>query len=394
MYYDEPLLINAELRRISLDMIFKITKLALICSISAFVAVVLVDPGDHMLYLKLPLLLISLSIWAIRVAFGMVDPGGPKIWATVLLFAVILPGMASVVSLLGNTLPVGDVRFQLMKEGSVILLLLALSSEGIDLTRHIIRWSLAIALFTIFLAVLSLTAPLVFVVVGNYIMEKGNAFIGPRNLIGLGIGSFYYKSVGILVFPVAYYLQNALDRPRNIISILQLLVFITAILCTDSRAAVLGAFIVFAVLVFLKLRQAIGIEVALSILFIVLALPAGYFATFLQSSESSNEVKIGHIHSYAAEYENHPTYLIWSNCFYLSGLRIIAGKQRQLVLGRILFRLPIRSLNRSLINMLDGIHGCQLDMGSCLNKQKQSKCGGVGEALKWTVERVTASCKA
>lgn len=291
-------------------MVARISRIALITSLSAFVAVILVDPGDRMLHLKLPLLIISLSIWAFRVAFGLVDPGGHILWALVLLFALILPGLASITSLLSNTLPVGDPRFQLMKECTVILILLPLASENIDLTKYIVRWGLLIAVMTLALAVLNFTMPLAFIAVRDYLLEKDNAFIGPRNLVGMGIGSFYYKSVGVLVFPAAYYLTDILDRPKKSLSILLFMVVIAAILCTDSRAAVLGVSIVISSLVFRKLQTTIGPEAALSILLVTMVLSIGYFAKYLQSGESSNAAKIGHIRSYAVEYDTHPIYLL------------------------------------------------------------------------------------
>jgi hypothetical protein len=43
----------------------------------------------------------------------------------------------------------------------------------------------------------------------------------------------------------------------------------------------------------------------------MIALPAGYFASFFHPEESSNAAKLGHIHSYIENFSEHPIYLFW-----------------------------------------------------------------------------------
>ncbi len=271
----------------------------------------MVDPADNVLHLKLPLLALTLALWMVRVAFGVVKVGNPWILAGVLLFVLIIPGVATLIGILGNSLPPDGPDFQLMKEFSVLLLIPVISSERIDLTKHIIRWSFVVAIFTLALVALSIWAPTLFVVVRDFFVEKDNAFFRSRSLLGLGIGSFYYKTVGVLVFPMAYFLRNLLDQPGKAVSLFLTATFIAAMLCSDSRATAIAAFLVMLAFLFKKIRTRFGMVTAFSILFIIVLLPTTYFVSFFRSDESSNAAKLGHLRSYAVEFDVHPTYLLW-----------------------------------------------------------------------------------
>jgi hypothetical protein len=292
-------------------MLFKTSKLVLIVSLSAFVAVALIDPSDQMLHLKMPLFILSFGLWTARLVCGMVYTGNLKIWAVILLFAFVFPGVASVIALLGDTLPGDNTDFALLKSCFVILLIPIVASEGIYLTKHIVGWSFAVAAFTIVLAVLSFVAPLLFSLLCDIASTKEDVMFGSRNSLGLGIGTFYYKTVAVLLFPIAYYLQNLLNRPKKLISCTLMMIFLAAVLCSDSRAVTFGALIVVAALLFEKAKTTFGLSVALSTLFIVVVLPAGYVASFFNPSEASNTAKIGHTQSYAVLFDDHPTYLVW-----------------------------------------------------------------------------------
>ena len=292
-------------------MLFKTSKFALIVTLSSFVAAALFDPGDQILHLKVPLFLCALSLWAARVALGMVGPGNYKTWTAVLLFALVLPGIASIIGLLGDTLPTGEPRFAVLKGFSVLLLIPVLSSEKIDLTKHIIRWSFVVAVFTIALVVLSLKAPLIFAAAEVFFVEKDSVMINSRDVVGFGIGSFYYKTVAVVVLPIAYYFWNLLHRPRKVVSLVLTLIFLGAALCSGSRATALGAFVIVVAFVFQKLKARLGLRSALAALFIMVVLPAGYFASYFHPGESSNSIKLGHLHSYVVEFDENPTYLLW-----------------------------------------------------------------------------------
>ena len=293
-------------------MLTTFSKSALTVLVIAFAGVVLLDPGDNILHLKLPLLILVVSVWVVRVVCGVATPGSLRTCACVLFFALILPATASLISLMGDTLPVGEpLKFQLIKEFSVILIIPVVISEGIDLIIPILRWSIIIALLTLSLATLHLVAPPLFAVAQGLAVESGNAIIRNRAELGLGIGSFYYKTASVLVFPIAYHLRDLLNGQRTLRSTILMLLFIAAVLCTDSRAILIAVFIVAVWFATQKLKVTIGWTPALFALLVMVALPAGYFAAFFHPDELSNAAKLGHIRSYAALFNDHPTYLLW-----------------------------------------------------------------------------------
>lgn len=287
------------------------SKYALRVAVIAFAGVVLLDPGDDVLFIKLSLLIL-LSLWIVRIVSGLTSIGSLRVCTYVLLFALILPALASFVALMGDTLPIGEpLKFRMIKEFSMLLIIPVIVSERIDLIMPIVRWSILIAVLTLLLVVLSLAAPPIFLVAQGFAVESGVALIRDRAELGLGIGSFYYKTASVLVFPIAYHFRNLLNGERKLISVALLLIFIAAVLCTDSRALVIAVFLVAALFVTQKLRNTFGWTPALFVFFVILALPAGYFATFFHSDEISNAAKLGHIRSYAMLFNDHPTYLLW-----------------------------------------------------------------------------------
>jgi hypothetical protein len=292
-------------------MFFNISKSVLIVSLSFFVAVVLLDPSAKILHLKLPLFIFVFSVWAIRVACRMVNPGSLKTCAAILLFSFVIPGIATIVGLLGDTLPAGEFHFATLNSFALLLLIPIVSSEGIDLTKHIIRWSFIIAVLTIAMAVLSFVAPLFFSVVTEFTLAKENAFVSPRDMLGVGVGSYYYASAAVLVLPIAYYLRNLLDCRRKIISFLFFVLFSAAVLCSGSRATALGSFAVVIVLILQKIKTIIGPGTALLVLLVIVAFGGSYIFSYFDSKEESNAIKVGHARSYVEEFSAHPSYLIW-----------------------------------------------------------------------------------
>lgn len=292
-------------------MIATASKSVLKIAVIAFAGIVLLDPGDDIVFIKLSLLIL-LSIWVVRVLCGLAPPGSLKVCIYVLLFALILPGIASLVALMGDSLPVGEpLKFRMIKEFSMLLIIPVIVSEGIDLVVPILRWSILIAVITLLLVAVSLVSPPIFAVVKGFAVESGVALIRERSELGLGIGSFYYKTASVLVFPIAYHFRNLLNGQRPLRSTALLLMFIAAVLCTDSRALVIAVFIVAVFFITQKLRGAFGWTPALMVLFVMLALPAGYFAAFFHSNDLSNAAKLGHIRSYEELFNDHPTYLLW-----------------------------------------------------------------------------------
>ena len=142
-------------------------------------------------------------------------------------------------------------------------------------------------------------------------VASDNAFIRDRGVLGLGIGSFYYKTVSVLVFPIAYHIRQFITASGKVMSLFRLLFFAAAVLCSDSRATTIGIFLLLTFFVTQHLWSKFGAAPALLFLCILTALPAAYFVAFFQPGEISNAAKLGHIRSYGDLFNDHPTYLIW-----------------------------------------------------------------------------------
>jgi hypothetical protein len=256
----------------------------------------------------------------------LVKSGGYKTWASILLFAVVLPGIASTIGLLGDTLAIDGPDNHIIKSGIVLLLIPVIASEGIDLIKHVVRWSLVIAAFPLALALVLVFVPSLLPAVYTFTFEKGAMIAIPdHDTLGLGFQSFYYLTVAVLVFPIAYYLRNLLDHPKKLLNWIVMVMLLGSVLASGNRATVLGAFVVVAAIVFQKLRARFNLVVASTFLLVVAALSTGYVAAFFHPGESSNAAKLGHIRSYVAEFEDHPTYLLWGQgsdtVFYTQGFQ-------------------------------------------------------------------------
>jgi hypothetical protein len=90
-----------------------------------------------------------------------------------------------------------------------------------------------------------------------------------------------------------------------------MVIFLAALFFAGSRGVALSAFGVVAALVCLKLKTKFGPGVVLFTLLIIPVITGGYFATFFDPENLSNAAKLGHIHSYAVEFDDHPSYLLW-----------------------------------------------------------------------------------
>lgn len=280
--------------------------------LSMLVASILVDPSDTIFHLKLPLFTLVIAIWGFRALQRSSTFGSLRLWAIVVLFAFLLPSLASFIGFFDSTAFIGESHpFQILKSCSMLLLIPVLRSESIDMNRYIVKWSILVAVFTIGLAVLSVQNPLIFSNIKAFLLDKNEAFVGPRDLLGLGIGSFYYKTVALLVFPIVYFLRQLLDCPNKWASGTILSVFLASVLCSGSRATVLVCAGVVGIVIAGKVKKRFGTRTALFLLLSTAILSCSYFMSFFNVNESSNAAKIGHFWSYITEFGDHPRYLLW-----------------------------------------------------------------------------------
>jgi hypothetical protein len=287
------------------------TKSLLTFFLSAFVVVALVDPADQIFHLKMPLFLATVIIWMVRVLLGHVPLGDTKLWMGVLLFAGLIPGAASLVGLLGTSLPSGIASFATMKSFLVLLLIPVVVSERMDLAKILVRYSVLVVILTLAMVVANMVSPVLFDAIYAFSIAKENAMINPHDRLGIAMGSFYYKTVAVLMIPLAYHVRNFLGEGKKLVSLVLALVFITAIIFSGSRATVLAAVLVIALLGLTKIRRTQGWRLTAVALVATVALAAALFSAVFNPEEESNAVKLGHLQSYVDEFDRHPSYLLW-----------------------------------------------------------------------------------
>jgi len=156
---------------------------------------------------------------------------------------------------------------------------------------------------------MSLVVPELSAIVFNYGFGKEEVFT--HESLVMGIHSFYYKTVSILIFPLAYYLWNILNRPKKLISAILMLIFLSALFFAGSRGVALSTFGVVAATLCLKVKTIFGPGAVLFVLLIILVISGGLYTIFFNPDNLSNIAKLGHIHSYAMEFDDHPAYLLW-----------------------------------------------------------------------------------
>jgi hypothetical protein len=286
---------------------------AFTAALSAFVLIALVDPTDQITHLKMPLFVAVVGVWLFRVFTRRVHLGSPELWTGVLFFALVIPSYATFIGLSGATLPVTGPTFATMKSFMIIFLLPIVVSERAGLVRTVARYSSVVALLTLAMLVISIVAPIIFTAIYEFTLEKQNALVRPTDLFGVGIGSFYYKTVAVLVFPIAYHLEKLASGAKSIRQLPLLVMYCTAIFFSGSRASILAVALVFGCFAAVVLKRSLGLwsaPVLLAFAVIGVSLAAVAFGGFFDKNESSNAAKLGHIHSYIEEFDAHPHYLL------------------------------------------------------------------------------------
>jgi hypothetical protein len=168
-----------------------------------------------------------------------------------------------------------------------------------------------------------------------FVMEKEVAVYALRNYGGFTLLMVFYKTSPILVFPLAYYLHRLLilkikkNRGAQIVFILALC---TTLFLSGTRANILSmTFILLFYLLFYAYKN--SKPLALLVAFIYLA--AFFYGAnllaevFLNRSEISNQVKLGHLFSYIEHFSNHVGILLFGqgigSTMYTTGINSVVS---------------------------------------------------------------------
>jgi len=215
-------------------------------------------------------------------------------------------------------------------------LLLVIVTENIQLRPVLNVSAILLVVVTAFSYLLPLFNPGFFAkLYAFFVMEKEVAVYALRNYGGFTLLMVFYKTSPILVFPLAYSLHRVLilttkkNKAGHIVFILALC---TTLFLSGTRANILsmGLIVLFYILFYAYKNSK---PIALLVAFIYLA---GFFyganilaEVFLNRSEVSNQVKLGHLFSYIEHFSDHLGILIFGqgigSTMYTSGINSVVS---------------------------------------------------------------------
>lgn len=305
-----------------------VSRLLLLFGICLLTFAALIDPADEIFHLKVPAFILIILVWLWRRGLARIRLT-LRVWAIVLIAGVLIPALWTLLGLLrwnihGPGLTLGGTA----KAFLFLFVLPVIVSEDIDLASLVSRMSCLVALLIFCLVGVSFFFPPVFEAFYAFSIEKNNAIISAsRDLLGIGLGQFYYKTSALLVFPFSYYCNRlTLPGSRKFLSLLMCVFYAVALLFSGARANYLGGLFIAGFFLIGYLGRKAGWLAALTVAFAGIILIASTMAAKLASpTEESNEVKLLHVRSYEQEFGAHPSLLLWGQgadtAFYSEGFQ-------------------------------------------------------------------------
>jgi hypothetical protein len=273
----------------------------------------LIDPGDKIFYLKVPLFAALMLFWVLRLfAFRVVGRLNEII--AILVIGVIIPGLWLLLSLCTRPSPKIEELLAYPKAFLFLPLLLLVRKEKFELVDLTAKLSSVVAVLTIIAVIVSRLNPAAFAAVLLFSISRGVGMISEnRDQFGIGVGQFYYATSSLMLFGIAYYMQHAISAGRRRRDFLMIGLFAVGLVFSGSRGNVLAAGFIGATLVLVRMRKRIGMIGAVLLTGAMILLPAAGIlsAGFFSPSETSNHVKLGHYQSYMDEFSAHPGYLLF-----------------------------------------------------------------------------------
>ena len=237
----------------------KWTRMALVFSLIFLTLVLLADPGDKVLHLKVPCFMLVMALWLARV-----DVTRPitnlKVFVGIFVVSIVIPTVWVLLSVItGRSLEMENL-LAFPKAFLFLTLLFVISNENIYLDRIAARGSVLIAVTTIVVVALSKQAPTL--ATGIYLFAVSNdlAVINEaRDQFGIGVGQFFYNTSPIMLFGLAFFLHRCLfGRRRRVWNLGLSTLILVALLFTGGRGNLISALFVVAVLATARMAKSIG----------------------------------------------------------------------------------------------------------------------------------------
>lgn len=277
------------------------------------VFVLLVDPADAIMGLKLPLFALVVCVWLVEKAiFRSVAIRQNTV---IFLFAfIIIPVLGLLIALMQGNLDNTEFAVGYLKSISILSLLLVLDDMEIDIFKVLIHTSIILPILTIFVYITFVVDPDYFnqVFFTYFTEETGTASFSLRNYYGFDLAMFFFKSSPLLVFPVGYCAYKMMNSRHWLKYLLLTIIFLFTLFLSGTRANMLAGLLIFLILVFANLVRRKN-KAPLFFASAVLLYLAGVFiynASFADK-DISQQIKSEHVTSYIDLFVRSPQYLLW-----------------------------------------------------------------------------------
>ena len=284
----------------------------LLAGVCFLTAAALIDPADKIFHMKIPAFAVVVLVWLVRQGVTK-RTVAPRVWIGVIGLGVMVPLLWTVLGLLRYNVHSEDVSFGVIKSFLFLFIVPVVLSEDIDLASLIMRLGSVVALLTFVMVGVSFLAPAIFDVVYAFSLQKENAIITEsRDLLGLGIGMFYFKTSALLTLPFSHY-SNRLTGvgPGKWRALALWACYGIALVCSGARANFLAALAIAGFFGARYLARKLGwVPASVFVLAGALAITSTLVVKLANPAESSNAIKLKHMQSYEQEFVSHPSYLL------------------------------------------------------------------------------------
>ncbi len=300
-------------------MLRKIIKFLIIILIT----VLIIDPGDLIFHLKVPLFVLIFLIWIFLKTVTPIRFNRDIIINCIIFFLIPLVGICVAIS--QNNMDDQTFAIGFIKSFLVIFLIFITIDLRLILSPYLIKCCFLIPLIIIPIYILITINPNNILEINNYVTIKDVAKFSHRGYYGYEVLMLFYRTSPLLVFPLAYYCsQFFFNKRRKLLNFIIILCFFFTLFLSGTRANILSdvLIVVYFIFDFLIKKRNKAPLIFTSILFLFILF--SFIGTLsFRETDPSTEIKSGHLNSYMKLFEENPQYLLWGSGlgskFYSSG---------------------------------------------------------------------------
>lgn len=270
--------------------------------LSLFVFVVMIDPTSTILQLKefffvAVMLLAFLDYKELNLSRQII---------IIVLFVIFMVCLSFTYGYLQDYQYDEGVRVGFIKSFLFVFLILITGNQKIEFFSHLLFPSIVIALVTIGWYVFFQINPEYMDVIysdnADLAQEQITIIMSRRSFMGMTITSIYYKTVPVLILPLAYcFYQTVIEQKKKMANLLLSTIFATALIFSGTRANMVSAILVVICVLMLKLIKSKSKNLQLLIVPLLFAIAVSIFTLLYvmlsEKEEESIQTKGGHLES-------------------------------------------------------------------------------------------------